>query len=536
MAEQQSVVVERSLAFDRFLVLPQRRRLLEAGKPVRIGSRALDILLALLERPRERIGKAELLARVWPGVHVVEGNLKFQVATLRRVLRDGHDGRRFIETSPGLGYCFVAPVAVASTTREAGQDSPVSTHLHNLPEQLTTLVGRDEVLLKLVGQLALHRLVTIVGPGGIGKTSLALAVAERVIDDHPDGVWIVDFARLADPALVCGAVATAIGLAAGPGLGLRELVAALRGRRMLLVLDNCLHVVDAVASVAVAILRGAAGVRLLATSREPLRTEGEQIFRLGPLEVPPPAVSITAAEALRHAAVRLFVEQAAASLDGFELTDQQAPTVAEICRRLDGIPLAIELAAARVAVLGVDGVRAQLDDRLRLLTGGRRTSLPRHRTMRAALDWSYDLLDPAEQRVFHGLAIFVGGFTLAAAAAVLADERVSPEEVERLVLELATKSLVAPDPDTRGPRFRLLETSRAAASSWRRLRADTPPGSCASWRPLRVTRRWRGASPISNPTCPICMPRSPGPSRRRGILEWQSGWPPWRCRSGSRHR
>ncbi|GAA0604086.1 winged helix-turn-helix domain-containing protein [Craurococcus roseus] len=463
MTELRTSAVEPALSFDRFQILPRQRLLLETGRPVRIGSRAFDILLALLERPGERVGKAELLARVWPDTHVVEGNLKFQVAALRRVLRDGQDGRRFIETSQGQGYRFVAPVAVIEEGERPVPPPVGAARRHNLPEQLTPLVGRGEVVAKLAGQLSAHRLLTIVGPGGIGKTSVALAVAERVVDAYEDGVWVVDLAWTADPDQVRGAVAAAVGLEVSPGLTTRDLVAALRGRKMLLVLDNCMHVVDAAAELVSAILRGAPHVRVVATSREPLRTEGERLCRLEPLQAPPPSPRIEAAEALRYASVQLFVEQAAAGLDAFELTDGDAPLVAEICRKLDGIPLAIGLAAARVGLLGLRGLAAQLDDRLRPLTGGRRTALPRHRTMRAALDWSHDLLGPPEQTVFRRLAVFVDGFTLAAAAGVAADEGHSGDEVVRLVLELAEKSLVVADLDSPGPRFRLLDTTRAYA-------------------------------------------------------------------------
>ena len=462
MAEQHPPGIDPVLSFGGFQVLPRQRLLLEAGRRVRIGSRALDILLALLESPGERIGKAELLARTWPGIHVVEGNLKFQVAALRRVLRDGQDGRRFIEASKGQGYCFVAPVTVTEEGERTASAVEVAQH-HNLPEQLPALVGRADVVAKLAEQLTTRRLLTVVGPGGIGKTSVALAVAERMIGANEDGVWLVDLARIADPGQVRGAVAGAVGLEVGPGLTTQGLVAALRGRRMLLVLDNCMHLIDAVAELVSAIMRGAPDIRILATSREPLRCAGEHLCRLGPLEAPPSAHEIAAADTLRYPSVQLFVQHAAASLDGFELADEDAPLASEICRKLDGIPLAIELAAAWVGVLGLHGLAAQLDDRLRLLTGGRRTALPKHRTMRAALDWSYDLLSPPEQMVFRRLAVFAGGFTLAAAAGVAADDVTPAEEAVRLVLELAAKSLVAANLDSPGPRFQLLETTRAYA-------------------------------------------------------------------------
>lgn len=462
MAEQVPLEVEPALSFDRFQVLPRQRLLLEAGKPVRIGSRAFDILIALLERRGARVGKADLLARAWPGLHVVEGNLKFQVAALRRALGDGQEGRRFIEASKGQGYCFVAPVSVGvEGERIASAEFPTSHH--NLPAQMHALVGRDDVVARLTQQLATRRLLTIVGPSGIGKTAVALAVAERMIGACEDGVWVVDLALIADPADVCGAVAGIVGLEVRPGLTMGDLVAALRSRRMLLVLDNCMHVIDAAAALATAILHGAPGIRILATSREPLRCEGEHLCRFGPLDVPPDAERITASDALRYPSVELLVQLAAASLEGFQLSDEDAPLAAEICRKLDGIPLAIELAAAWVGVLGLRGLLAQLGDQLRLLTGGRRTALPRHRTMRAALDWSHDLLSPEERLVFRRLAVFVGGFTLDTAACVAADDALPAQEVVRLVLELAAKSLVVPELDTPGPRFRLLETTRAYA-------------------------------------------------------------------------
>jgi predicted ATPase/DNA-binding winged helix-turn-helix (wHTH) protein len=453
--------VEPALSFDRFQVLPRQRLLLEAGRVVRVGSRAFNILLTLVQKPGELIGKTELLARIWPDTHVVDGNLKFQVAALRRVLHDGQDGRRFIKTVQGQGYCFVAPV---SATEEKGRPPSVGpARHHNLSEQLTPLIGRDGVVAKLTEQLTMHRLLTIVGPGGIGKTSVALAVAERLIDAFEDGVWVVDLSPIADARLVPEAVAGALGVKVGPGLTTQSLVASLRSRTMMLVLDNCMHLVDAAASLVSAILRAAPHIRILATSREPLRTRGEHLCRLSPLEVPGPSGPIRAGEALHYSSVQLFVEQAAANLDGFRLTDDDASLVADICRKLDGIPLAIELAAARIDVLGLRGLASQLDDRLRLLTGGQRTVVPRHRTMHAALDWSYDLLSPPEQIVFQRLALFVGGFTLTAAAGVVADESHPGDEVGRLVLELATKSLVVADLGSPGPRFQLLDTTRVYA-------------------------------------------------------------------------
>ncbi|MEA2782977.1 MAG: hypothetical protein QOK29_4521, partial [Rhodospirillaceae bacterium] len=462
MADPAAVSAERTFSFGSFRLLPSRRLLLDGETPVRLGSRALEILIALVERPGELVSKKELITRVWPGTHVDEGNLKFQVAALRRALGDGRDGRRYLETSPGQGYRFVAPVAVTNEITPPASPA-ASTYQHNLPGRITHLIGRSDLVAKLADQLPRRCLLTLVGPGGIGKTSVALAVAERLIGAYKDGVWLIDLAPVTDPTLVPTVFASALGLEIRSDNPLPGLMTAVKDKQMLIVLDNCEHVIDAAAALVVAVLRGAAGVHIIATSREPLRVEGEHVHRLGPLKSPPTSARLNAVEALRFPAVQLFVEQAAASVDGFELRDEEASIVGEICRKLDGIPLAIEFAAARVGILGVRGLASRLEDRLRALTGGRRTALAQRRTMRAALDWSYDLLTAPEQTVFLRLAIFAGGFTLAAAAVVAGDAGHSGDEIVELVLELAAKSLVAADVDDTEPRFRLLDTTRAYA-------------------------------------------------------------------------
>jgi predicted ATPase/DNA-binding winged helix-turn-helix (wHTH) protein len=476
VAHEAASLTDGAISFGPFTLSPRRRLLLEAGRAVRVGSRALDLLIALAERPGELLSKDELISRAWPKIHVVEGNLKFQIAALRRALRDGQEGRRYLESSPGQGYRFVADVTVASDTiAPSVPASAPRTTKHNLPPRLTPLIGRADLIAKLASRLRTQRLITLVGPGGIGKTSVAVATAEQVIGEYEDGVWSVDLSRLPDHAIVGSAVAAAVGINTNPEDPLESLVAGLRDARVLLLLDKCSHVIDAVARLVTAILKTARGVHILATSREPLRVEGEHIHRLGPLESPPAAERLTAAEASRFPAVQLFVDLAAASHNGFELRDEDAPLVGEICRRLDGIPLAIELAAARVDVLGVRGLAARLQDGLQVLTGGHRMALPRHRTMRAALDWSYGMLTPPEQVAFSRLAVFAGGFTLAAAAAVASDADQSQEQFVDLVMELATKSLVAADVDLVEPRFRLTETTRAYAIEKCKERGELEP-------------------------------------------------------------
>ena len=454
---------EQAISFGPYRLLAAQRLLLEGDTPVRLGSRAFDTLAALVGRAGEVVGKEELIARVWPQTFVEDANLKIQVSALRRALGDGHAGRRFIVTVPGRGYNFVAPVSLEEPPRASLPPTIAPAGVHNLPLAVTRMIGRDETVTALISRLSRQRLVTILGPGGIGKTTLALAVAERMIESYEHGVWLVDLAPLGDPRLVPSAVATVLGLEIHTEDPLAGLVAGLRDKRMLLLLDNCEHVIEAAAGLAAAVLSGVPRVNILATSREPLGVAGEREHRLGPLGSPPSSSGLTAAKATAFPAVQLFVERVTAIVEDFALTDANAQSAAEICQRLDGLPLAIEFAAPRVEVLGVEGLAAGLDHSLPLLTARRRTAMPRHRTMRAVIDWSYGLLSEDEQRFFRALGIFAGGFTVEAAAAVALDPattRIDP--IDRLA-DLVTKSLVVADVSGARPRFRLLDTTRAYA-------------------------------------------------------------------------
>jgi len=452
-----------AISFGPSRLLAPQRLLLEGDKPVRLGSRAFDILAALVERAGKVVGKEELIARAWPQTFVEEANLKFQVSALRRALGDGQNGHRYVVTVPGRGYNFVAPVSLEGPSRAPLPPTIASAGGHNLPFAVTRMIGREETVAALVSRLSRRRLVTIVGAGGIGKTALALAVAERMIESYEHGVWLVDLAPLGDPRLVPSAVATVLGLEIRTEDPLPRLVAGLRDKRMLLLLDNCEHVIDAAASLAATVLSGAPGVIILATSREPLGVAGEGEYRLGPLSSPQPSSRLTATDAAAFPAVQLFVERVSAIVEDFALTDANAPLVIEICRTLDGLPLAIEFAAPRVEVLGVEGLAARLDDSLGLLGVRRRTAIPRHQTMRAVLDWSYGLLSEDEQLFFRALAIFSGGFTVEAAAAVGTDTtKTRIETIDRLA-DLVAKSLVVADVSEAEPRFRLLDTTRAYA-------------------------------------------------------------------------
>jgi predicted ATPase/DNA-binding winged helix-turn-helix (wHTH) protein len=453
----------RAISFGPFRLVAEQRMLLEGDKPVRLGSRAFDILAALVERAGDVVSKEELMARAWPQTFVEEANLKIQVSALRRALGDGQSGNRYIATVVGRGYNFVAPVRIdmPSGTLPSATVSPAS--VNNLPLAVTRMIGREDTVQTLISRLLRERLVTIVGPGGIGKTTAALAVAERMTAEYEQGVWLIDLASLGDARLVPSAVATVLGLQIHAEDPIHGLVAAVRDNRMLLLLDNCEHVIDEVASLATALLSGAKDVGILATSREPLGVTGENEYRLGPLRSPQASSRLTAAEAAAFPAVQLFVERVTAIVEDFALTSENTPLVLELCRGLDGLPLAIEFAAPGVEVLGLKGLVARLKDSLPLLGSRRRGRVPRHRTMRAVIDWSYGLLGEDEQLFFRALGIFSGGFTAEAAAAVtIGSGTIGIEAIDRLA-ELVAKSLVVADVNGTRPRFRLLETTRAFA-------------------------------------------------------------------------
>jgi predicted ATPase/DNA-binding winged helix-turn-helix (wHTH) protein len=453
----------KAVTFGPFRFLPAQRVLLEGDKPLSLGSRALDILNLLLERPGEVIRKDEIIARVWPHIFVDEAVVRTHIGALRKALRDDKRANRYVSNVPGRGYVFVAPVASEEPTHPFAARADQREAIRNLPSPLARMVGRDDVVSELAGVLPQRRLMTIVGPGGIGKTTVALAVAQKLIGSYPDGICFVDLAPIAGPELVTSTVATALGVRLLSQEPVAELIASLRERRLLLVIDNCEHLLDTAAPLAEQIVARASGVDLLATSRERLRVEGEWVQHLAPLDVPPEEQTLSAVDALAFSAIALFIDRACASLDTFEMTDADAPIVADICRHLDGIPLAIELAAAHVDTFGIRGLAERLTDRLTVLTKGRRTALPRHQTLRATFDWSYHLLTPAEQTVLCRLAIFSGRFPLEAAIALGESGEISQGDVFDTLVNLVAKSLVTADVSGEVTYYRLLELTRAYA-------------------------------------------------------------------------
>lgn len=332
---------------------------------------------------------------------------------------------------------------------------------HNLPTPSTSFVGRERERVEIARALGATRLLTLTGVGGCGKTRLALAVAEETLDRFPGGIWLVELAPVAEPAGVPGAVAAALGVQEAPGGDLfASVLAFLRERTLLLVLDNCEHLIEACAAFAARALAAAPGLRLLATSREPLQIGGEQQWRVAPLAVPAAAAPLALAELGSFPAVALFVARARAVAPDFRLAPGNAAAVAGVCARLDGLPLALELAAARVRVLAVEQILARLDDSVRLLTGGSRAGPTRQQTLRAALDWSYDLLTEAERAAFRALTVFVGGWTVEAAEAVCAGDDLDPAELLDVLTRLVDKSLVQVEAGPGAAWYRLLEPVR----------------------------------------------------------------------------
>ena len=412
--------IDLAYTFGAFRLVPKERRLLLESEPIHLGSRAFAILAALVERAGTIVSAHELMRLVWPGMTVEEANLRVQLGSLRKVLARGEGGRQAIETVPLRGYCFVLPVVQSKAGLAV---RPTVEAEHNLPTLLTKTVGRDAAIELVSKSLATHRLVTIIGPGGIGKTTLALAVAHRSLALFAEGRALCGLFVPLGPAAGCQRPRIrARHLRAFPENPLTGLLTRLSGKRMLILLDTCEHVVDAAAALAETLLAELPPVHILATSREALRSRGEWVFRLPSLALPSTTGGLTVEAALAFSSVELFVQRATASQDQFELSDADAPIVAGICRRLDGIPLAIEFAAARVDDLGLREIAARLHDRFSVLTRGRRTALPRHQTLSATLSWSYDLLRPDEQTTLCRLAIFRGQFTAEAAVAVVEDE------------------------------------------------------------------------------------------------------------------
>ncbi|MDE1182341.1 winged helix-turn-helix domain-containing protein [Paraburkholderia sp.] len=478
------------------------RVLRKDGEPVHVGSRAFDILVVLASADGRLVRKDELMDAVWPDTIVEENNLQVHLSTLRKVL--GAD-RDCILTVPGRGYRLVqrrsddAPATIVRTRVVA-----------RLPAQRTGVIGRDAAVAQVHATLDTTRVLTLTGAGGIGKTTLAIAVAHRLAAEQPDSVCFVELAALKHEDAILAAIADSCG-GLDPDVVPRidAIVALLAGQPRLLLLDNAEHVIGYVAALVERLIASHDALRVLVTSREPLRISPEVVFRVEPLDVP--SRDATEHEILEQSSVHLFMSRAQA-LQGKVWTDRtEIARVGEICRRLDGIPLAIELAAARVVAFGVEGVYRRLDDRMAILAGGYRTALPRHQTLRATFDWSFALLDPDAKSLFRRLAMFGGVFSLEAMCAVACDDALTIGAVIDGIGELAAKSMVSVELDGPVAKYRLTESTRAyaleqlhaegesqeiAARNARYLASRFRQGACASSSSSSALARFEGGSDL----------------------------------------
>lgn len=456
------------IGFGPYRLHVRRRVLLRDDDEVVLGGRAFDVLLVLLEKPGEIFSSREIIDRVWPGLFIEDANLRVHIANLRKALRDGHEGERYIQTVPRRGYSFIAPLEhVQPDSSATAANTAISSTVPgqpSLPPALARMIGREAIVEELVGKLKADRFITLVGAGGVGKTTVALSVAHTARNSFCTVAAFVDLGPLTNPDQVPATVASSIGLVPQSENVVPGLLAFLRERDSLIVLDNCEHVIDEVAHLAERIHSEAPRALILATSREALRVEGESVHHLAPLDHPPPDHPVTAADALSWPAIRLFVERARAGGYRSEFSDEDARTVASICHHLDGIALAIELAAGRVGSLGVAGTAELLHQRFKLVWQGRRSALARQQTMSAIVDWSNNLLSPEDRRVLARLSILVGAFSLEMAQAIVSDSHIPPMQVAASLSSLVDKSLVSTSPGRPGAHYRLLEITRAYAA------------------------------------------------------------------------
>ena len=449
-------------AFGSFELDVVRRQLSNGTTVIPVKPRAFEILTLLIQRAGTVVEKRELMNAVWPGLSVDDANLRVHIAALRRLLQKHPDEQPYIVNEAGRGYRFVVPVRRHGGNPPADSNPQGQEKKSRLPVRLTRVIGRCDLVERLTADLAYNRCLSIVGPGGIGKTTVALSLANQICSNYADGVTFVDLAPLRQADLLPNTVALAIGIPVRSEDETESLLAFLGDQRSLLILDNCEHVIDVVAPLIERICRAAPCLHIVATSREDLAIEGERIHRLVPLASPPASEEGLEAISL-YPAVQLFVERATSHVDTFRLTPDNAPQIADICRRLDGLPLALELAAGSLDTFGIEGLARGLDDRFQLLTRGRRTALPRQKTLRLTLDWSHDLLTAEERKALRRLGCFTGSFTFAAAQGTVCDASLTPATLVSAIANLVSKSLVTAETDQKIIRYRLLDTTRAYA-------------------------------------------------------------------------
>lgn len=454
-----TVFLHDDFAFGATVVVPRRREVLHRGAKIDIGNRAFDLLLYLVESRGDVLSKDQIVARVWNNRVVEDNTVEGQISALRRAL--GED-RLAIRTVNGRGYQFVGDLIIAGPRSDKSPVPRADIATHSgiaLPVDIDPIVGREHAVSDVRSAIQKHRLVTLVGAGGVGKTRLAFAAARHALSHFKDGACVAEFASTSAVEHLPTTLAVALGYPPGDGTPtLDRLVPALASRHLLVVVDNCEHLIDGAADLVERLLRAAPHVSVLATSREALRVPGEFVYRVPSLDVPPDDESDTARE---FGAVQLFEARAGASLqtDGDRSTQRRLES--RLCRRLDGIPLALELAAACVPIFGLQGTLDRLENRFQILTRGARTALPRQHTLKATLDWSYGLLTETQKTVFNRLSLFAGAFTFESAQSVASGVGVDSDSVAAALMELVDKSLVAVVSGSGGVRYRLLESTRA---------------------------------------------------------------------------
>jgi predicted ATPase/DNA-binding winged helix-turn-helix (wHTH) protein len=449
------------LATTPFQLRSRERALLRNGEPVKIGARAMEILIALAERPGELVSKNELLDRVWPNQQIEEAALRVHLSALRRLLGADEQERPLIVNENGRGYRLIADLI---------DQKPAPRSLDQLrqdfPKPLASIIGRDDMIAEIARLSASRRLLSLCGPGGVGKTTLAMAAALEICEARPLTPVFLDLAQLRPGEPIADALVELLGGRATDAGAMDQAIRLLAERDCLIVFDNCEHLIEGAAETVETLLRGAPGLSIIATSREPLRAEGEWVVRVPVLDLPDPSVTFDVDAVLRSSAPRLFVERARAQDSAWRLLDDDVPTLIRICQKMDGLPLALEMAAAKVASMSLIELDRLLSDRFSALTSGRRTALPRHRTLQAVMDWSYDLLSSDEKLLFLALTLFDGAFTLEEARAVTGECAATSSCAfgDRLAA-LAAKSLLAVDQSDGATRYRMLHTVRAFAAS-----------------------------------------------------------------------
>lgn len=471
MREVHQTADERIVAFGPFQLNRTTCTLSKGGTTIPVRSRAMGILMALTDKAGDIVSNRELLRRVWPNVVVETGTVRVHVAQLRTVLRKADPGNDYVHNVTGLGYRFVVPVvrqrrfaddAVIQLFDQATHKPPPSQpgRRSNLPQRITSVLGLDQAKSELLGLLANSRLTTVTGPGGIGKTTAAIVCAESIAQIHADGVLFLDLAQIERSEQIWTNLAAMLGMSAATAALQTEVLTCLARQSLLLVLDNCEHVVDSATRLAESVLRACPQVRVLATSREPLRASAEVVYELAGLDLPAALDGRSREALMRYPAIQLFVERA-----GAEFNEQELLLVGQICQRVAGNPLAIEIAAGHCRWAGLTALAVDLDDEMYLSMEGRRTSHLRHQTLRASLDWSCGLLTNEEQTTLQRLSELPGRFSVGRAAAAVANEHLPRRVVVKSLLNLARKSLLVRDTSGQDVMYGMHDLARAYARS-----------------------------------------------------------------------